>query len=100
MATVEQKIELLQMARKVLVGYTRKSICGALIVAAEGRKDLDDAYEYLANYVEKSLRGHAYLEAWQKAKRVKTFPIGSPESQARRIAWIDWMIACYVEDSK
>jgi hypothetical protein len=100
MATVKQKVELLQMTRELLVNHTRRSICSALVEAADGRKDLDAAYEYLSDYVSDALGDCAYLEGWQRLKHIKAFPISSPESQAARIAWVDWMIACYVEDSK
>lgn len=102
MTTIEQKIEALQLARE-RVASGGEFVCNMLNLVAQEYQYLTDACEQLQEYCGKSVYtddGCDTLDEWISQQGYDIY--GAPDRKARmvatRLAWIDWMIACYQED--
>lgn len=101
MATIEQKIEALRLAREY-VALGGEFVCNMLDVVAQDYQYLADACEQLRKYCSKAVAtGECEtLDEWIFHQGYDVY--GDPDKPARmiatRLAWIDWMIACYEED--
>lgn len=93
----DHKIAALKYARKAIVNDERTFICFALCDYAEDKNNhlADEAVEYLTDYISESLGSHNTLSRWVDA-RVKAINVcGTSKMKRTRLAYIDWMIACY-----
>lgn len=98
----KQKIEALTLARAIVGKRSYKSgICYALRRVMDTNPRLKGACSYLIGYISRALGNSAYLEGWLYRKVTDTYlysPKARPKVNRTRLAWIDWMIACYEED--
>lgn len=108
MATIEQKIEALQLAR-AYVERGEPYICGILSGhVVKDRPDLKAACHYLASYTSAqvsydwytTLNNYLAYHAGVKVKQRSGLYVQDYDERMRvtRLAWIDWMINCYQED--
>lgn len=106
MATIEQKIEALRLAR-ALVEEGESFICCILSRVAKNHPALKEAACHLKKYTEEQVKSFdpinryttTSLESWVRVRHSIPDATRNPaRAQATRLAWIDWMIACYEED--
>lgn len=105
MATIEQKIEALQLVR-IKIAAGERFVCKQLDELGRRCKRLYDACDHLARYTQAAVIDHhggATLDAWiceQLGNHELVFgdPHYKDRMRATRLAWIDWMISCYQED--
>jgi hypothetical protein len=105
MATIEQKIEALQLVRAE-VAAGEDFVCIQLENLGRRCKRLYAACDYLARYTQAAVissNNYGTLDAWicdQLGDDALVFcdPHYKGRMRATRLAWIDWMISCYQED--
>lgn len=100
MTLKEHKVAALKHARKRVVSDERRGICSGIIDyhSINAGKTTATACEYLLDYINKSLGKAAWLEEWLYDKGLigkYTTRAEDKKIKATRLAWIDWMIACY-----
>jgi hypothetical protein len=94
------KVQALKHARKQIEEGYERYICLALSdYAFSGGSDTlkkVQAVDYLRDYIEAQLNGHDTFHWWLMHE--KGFGNHYQDFNQYRIQWIDWMIACYMED--
>jgi len=100
MGTLAQKKErrvCLIEARKDFEKGDYPGICSAIWGCSDKTHNVR---EYLTKYISRVLKSNIYLEGWLNDKGIRIYYNLEDIKKLKktRLAWLDWMIACYDED--